>query len=57
MYRYDMEYLQLLGLVMGVPLVAISLLVTASIASKINLGSGQAINTFSDIASKFKKTA
>ena len=50
-----MEYISVLGLVMGVPLVAISLLVTASIASKINLGSGQAINTFSDIASKFKK--
>jgi len=51
-----MEYIEVLGVIMGVPLVAISLLVTASVARQITLAGGQSSNIFSDIASKFKTT-
>lgn len=44
-----------LMIVIGTPLVAISLLVVASVARQITLAGGQTSNIFSDIASRFKE--
>jgi len=52
MESYTLDFLMV---VMGVPLVAISLLVVASVSRQITLAGGQTSNVFSDIASKFKE--
>ncbi len=53
MESYVLDFLMV---VMGVPLIAISLLVVASVSRQITLAGGQTSNIFSDIASKFKKS-